>query len=73
MEELNKDLLLNLEEDQKKFQGSKKNGNLFLQTLLSSLNDNDDFQIRCTVGRFTATDERKFEGHSIQDLQYEYK
>ena len=31
------------------------------------------FKSRSTVGRFTASNERNFEGHSIQDLEYEYE
>ena len=57
----------------KEIKGTKKNGTTIFADFTKSSNDNDDLQVRCTVGRFTATDERKFEGHSIQDLQYEYK
>ena len=57
----------------KEIKGNKKSGNTIFADFTKSANDNDDFQIRSTVGRFTATNERKFEGHSIQDLEYEYK
>ena len=57
----------------KEIKGNKKNGTTIFADFTKSANDNDDLQIRCTVGRFTATNERKFEGHSIQDLEYEYK
>ena len=57
----------------KEIKGNKKSGNTIFADFTKSANDNDDFQIRSTVGRFTATNETKFEGHSIQDLEYEYK
>ena len=57
----------------KEIKGIKKNGTTIFADFTKSANDNDDLQIRSTVGRFTATNERKFEGHSIQDLEYEYK
>ena len=57
----------------KEIKGSKKNGTTIFADFTASANDNDDFQIRSTVGRFSATNERKFEGHTTQDLEYEYK
>jgi hypothetical protein len=57
----------------KEIKGNKKNGTTIFADFTKSANDNDDLQIRSTVGRFTATNERKFEGHTVQDLQYEYK
>ena len=57
----------------KEIKGNKKNGTTIFADFTASSNDNDDFQIRSTVGRFTANNERKFQGHTIQDLTYKYE
>ena len=65
-------LVGNLGRDAKEIKGNNKKGSTIFADFVESSNDNDDLQIRATQGRFTATGERKFEGHSTTDLEYRF-
>ena len=65
-------LVGNLGRDAKEIKGNNKKGSTIFADFVKSSNDNDDLQIRATQGRFTATGERKFEGHSTTDLEYRF-
>ena len=65
-------LIGNLGRDAKEIKGNNKKGSTIFADFVRSSNDNDDLQIRATQGRFTATGERKFEGHSTTDLEYRF-
>lgn len=65
-------LVGNLGRDAKEIKGNNKKGSTIFADFVKSSNDNDDLQVRATQGRFTATGERKFEGHSTTDLEYRF-
>lgn len=65
-------LVGNLGRNSKEIKGNNKKGSTIFADFVKSSNDNDDLQIRATQGRFTATGERKFEGHSTTDLEYRF-
>ena len=48
-------------------------GNTIFCDFLKSSNDNDDLQVECKEGRFTASNRRKLPGHDSYDLEYELK
>ena len=48
-------------------------GNTIFCDFLKSANDNDDLQVECKEGRFTASNRRKLPGHDSYDLEYELK
>ena len=50
-----------------------KTGTVVFADFVESSNDNDDLQIRATQGKFTASNERKQDGHSINDLTYVFE
>ena len=56
----------------KEIKGNKK-GTVIFADFVKSANDNDDLQIRATQGKFTASNERKKDGHSINDLTYKFE
>ena len=56
----------------KEIKGDKK-GTVIFADFVESANDNDDLQIRATQGKFTASNERKRDGHSINDLTYKFE
>ena len=61
-----------LEKSLKEIKGDKK-GTVIFADFVESANDNDDLQIRATQGKFTASNERKRDGHSINDLTYKFE
>ena len=56
----------------KEIKGDKK-GTVIFADFVESANDNDDLQVRVTQGKFTASNERKRNGHSINDLTYKFE
>ena len=56
----------------KEIKGDKK-GTVIFADFVESANDNDDLQIRATQGKFTASNERKRDGHSINDITYKFE
>ena len=65
-------LIGGLGKDAKEIKGNKK-GSVIFADFLESGNDNDDLQIEATQGKFTASNERKENGHSINDLTYKFE
>jgi hypothetical protein len=53
----------------KEIKGNKK-GSVIFADFVESSNDNDDLQVEATQGIFKATNERKQDGHTINDLAY---
>ncbi len=53
----------------KEIKGNKK-GTVIFTDFVKSANDNDDLQVEATQGIFRATNERKRDGHSTNDLTY---
>ena len=53
----------------KEIKGNKK-GTVIFADFVRSANDNDDLQVEATQGIFRATNERKRDGHSTNDLTY---
>ena len=62
-------LIGDLGKDAKEIKGNKK-GSVIFADFLESSNDNDDLQVEATQGKFTASNERKENGHTINDLTY---
>ncbi len=62
-------LIGGLGRDAKEIKGNKK-GSVIFADFVESSNDNDDLQVEATQGIFRATNERKQDGHSINDLTY---
>ncbi len=62
-------LIRGLGRDAKEIKGNKK-GSVIFADFLESSNDNDDLQVEATQGKFTASNERKENGHTINDLTY---
>ena len=56
----------------KEIKGDAK-GSVIFADFVESSNDNDDLQVRATQGKFTASNERKQDGHTINDLTYEFR
>ena len=48
-------------------------GAVIFADFVESNNDNDDLQVRATQGKFTASNERKEDGHTINDLTYKFE
>ena len=53
----------------KEIKGNEK-GTVIFADFVKSANDNDDLQVEATQGIFRATNERKRDGHSTNDLTY---
>ena len=64
-------LIGGLGRDAKEIKGNKK-GSVIFADFVESSNDNDDLQVEATQGKFTASNERKRDGHSINDLTYTF-
>ncbi|MBU89553.1 MAG: hypothetical protein CMA57_04095, partial [Euryarchaeota archaeon] len=62
-------LIGDLGKDAKEIKGNKK-GSVIFADFVESSNDNDDLQVEATQGKFTASNERRENGHSINDLTY---
>mgnify|MGYP001254787504 CR=1 FL=1 len=62
-------LIGGLGRDAKEIKGNKK-GSVIFADFVESSNDNDDLQVEATQGIFKASNERKQDGHSINDLTY---
>ena len=65
-------LIGGLGKDAKEIKGNKK-GSVIFADFLESSNDNDDLQVEATQGKFTASNERKENGHTINDLTYKFE
>jgi len=65
-------LVGNIGKDAKEIKGNNKKGSTIFADFVRSSNDNDDLQIKTTQGRFIATGQRKFEGHTTTDLEYRF-
>ena len=65
-------LIGGLGRDAKEIKGNKK-GSVIFADFVESSNDNDDLQVEATQGKFTASNERKENGHSINDLTYKFE
>ena len=62
-------LIGDLGRDAKEIKGNKK-GSVIFADFVESSNDNDDLQVEATQGKFTASNERKQDGHTTNDLTY---
>ena len=62
-------LIGGLGRDAKEIKGNKK-GSVIFADFVESSNDNDDLQVEATQGIFKASNERKQDGHTINDLTY---
>jgi hypothetical protein len=65
-------LVAGIGKNAKEIKGNKK-GTVIFADFVESQNDNDDLQIRATQGKFTASNERKQNGHTINDLTYKFE
>ena len=65
-------LIGDLGRDAKEIKGNKK-GSVIFADFVESANDNDDLQVEATQGKFTASNERKENGHTINDLTYKFE